>query len=31
MELHQFFLYLAIILIAARLFPEIAGRPAFRR
>ena len=26
MELHQFFLYLAIILIAARLFSEIAGR-----
>jgi len=25
-ELHQFFLYLAIILIAARLFSEIAGR-----
>jgi Kef-type K+ transport system membrane component KefB len=26
MELHQFFLYLAIILIAARLFSEVAGR-----
>jgi Kef-type K+ transport system membrane component KefB len=26
MELHQFFLYLAVILIAARLFSEIAGR-----
>jgi len=26
MELHQFFLYLAIVLIAARLFSEIAGR-----
>jgi Kef-type K+ transport system membrane component KefB len=26
MELHQFFLYLAIILITARLFSEIAGR-----
>lgn len=26
MELHQFFLFLAIILIAARLFSEIAGR-----
>src|SRR5512141_2335793 len=26
MELHQFFLYLDIILIAARLFSEIAGR-----
>lgn len=26
MALHQFFLYLAIILIAARLFSEIAGR-----
>lgn len=26
MELHQFFLYLAIILITARLFSELAGR-----
>ena len=26
MELHQFFLYLAVILIAARLFSEVAGR-----
>lgn len=26
MELHQFFLYLAAILITARLFSELAGR-----